>query len=135
MQTKAVLILAGLADPCGNIGTECRYDLLPLPCSIEAFTHPVIRILQADQCVIATEEMSQDSIIGVRCWVCQHPKSKPLLALIEAGWSELQGRKAAKLIDSLSQNMPVIEYAWPCDDLADKKVMSDFYTILFQTTK
>ena len=28
---KAVLVLAGLADPCGNIGTEGRYELLPIP--------------------------------------------------------------------------------------------------------
>ncbi len=135
METRAVLILAGLADPCRNIGTECRYDLLPVPWNKEALKSCITHLLKAEQWMITTEELSTSSLIGLRCWVCPLPESQPLQLLMTYGWSESQGAKAAMLIDELSQNVPAAEFVWPSNDLTDERAIDGLQNILFQIAK
>lgn len=122
--TDGVLILAGLADPCGDIGTQYRYDLLPIPLDEIAFKASVARMIKAEKWTVFAEELDpQTHPIGLRCWVCHSPESQTLKLLMADGWTDAQGNKAATLIDRLSSCVPAIEFIWPSKNPDDAKAM------------
>lgn len=120
-----VLIVAGLADPCGDIGTQCRYDLLPIPWEASAFRASVSGMIKTDKWAVSVQELNPDSYrVGVRCWIWRSPESRPLELLITKDWSVRRGKKAGRLIDGLSFGVPAIEYAWPSENPDDDEAIS-----------
>lgn len=135
MITNRVLILAGLADPCGDIGTQCRYDLLPIPWKADTLRASIVRLLKVEQWTIFTEELDPAPAIGVRFWVCRPPNIRPLELLMSNGWSNTQGNKAALLIDGLSKDTPAVEFTWPNNDPEDAVAFAALEVLLSQTVK
>ena len=134
--TDDVLVLAGLADPCGNIGTECRYDLLPIPFGEAELRKSVIQAIKADKWELFIQEISpQPYPFGVRCWVCRAPESRPLQNLMTKDWSETQEKNAARLIDGLAWNTPGFEFIWPNDDAFNEEAFVALRQALSQFTK
>lgn len=130
---KGVLVLAGLSDPCGDIGTQCRYDLLPIPWEGGTLKSSIVRMLKAEQWTIFTEELDPAPAIGVRFWICPPPKIRSLELLMSNGWSNRQGKKAASLIDGLSRETPAVEFVWPSTDPDDAVAFSTLEILLSQT--
>lgn len=140
MKTKTkpegVLVLAGLSDPCRDIGTQCRYDLLPIPWEWSTFNASVTRLLKVEKWTIHTEELDPHAHpIGVRCWVCRSPGSQPLQLLMANGWSPAQGEKAAILIDRLSRGAPAVEFVWPVSNPADAEAIAALEKLLSHAAK
>lgn len=134
--TEAVLVLAGLADPCGDVGTECRYDLLPIPWARDVFRSSVVRMLKAEKWTIQTEDLDANThSIGVRCWVCRPPESYPLCVLVSDGWSDMQGEMAAVLIDGFSRGVPAVEFVWPNSDPDNEEAIAALEKLLSQMAK
>ena len=109
-----ILIIAGLADPCGDIGTQCRYDLLPVPWDQAVFAKTIARAIEVDKWTAYIEEFAPHSHpVGVRCWICTQPRSQELLPLLEPGWNSEQENRIASLINRIATETPVAEFVWP----------------------
>lgn len=134
--TDGVLILAGLADPCGNIGTECRYDLLPIPLDEIAFKASIARMIRAEKWTAFAEELDLETHpIGVRCWVCHAQENQVLKLLMADGWTDTLSNKAGMLIDRISSHPPAIEFIWPSKNPDDAEVAILIYKTASQMFK
>lgn len=120
----AILIIAGLADPCGDIGTQYRYDLLPVPWDQAAFAETIVRAIEADKWTAFIEELEPNSHpAGVRCWLCTPPESQILQPLLGASWNTAQENRAAKLIDRIAAGAPVFEFVWTERPFAEAQLL------------
>lgn len=142
-QIKGVLVLAGLLDPAGDIGTQCRYDLLPIPWDDAEFKSHVLNMIRFDLSEKArieyqaggfpedpadTEALSRG--IGLRAWLRVDASGQKLMELLIHGWSHTHGEVAAKEIDHLSFHIPSIIYKWPHSIPDDETAINQFESVL-----
>lgn len=141
--SKGILVLAGLFDPCGDIGTQCRYDLLPIPWDKTEFVSWVANIIhfeveqkkqlesQAEECPKAPSDVEDLARgIGLKGWLIIDPDSRILNELLVRGWTEMLGKKAAKEIDHLSFCVPAIKFEWPHINPDDEIAIGQFESLL-----
>lgn len=140
---KGVLVLAGLLDPTGDIGTQCRFDLLPIPWDKAEFAAHVSNMIRFDLSAKArieyqakgfpealddTEALSRG--IGLRAWLRVDVSGQKLMGLLVDGWSNTRGELAAKEIDHLSFNVPSIIFKWPHSNPNDDTSINQFESAL-----
>ena len=142
-----VLVLSGLLDPCGDIGTQCRFDLLPIPWDKAVFAAKVshaIRVELSEKSRIQQQaewytEGDESDIeaqargIGVRAWIVKADAdmgSTAIMELLRFGWSESRWKKAAREIDRLSFHKPPIDYPWPHETPDDEAAVNGFESVL-----
>lgn len=121
-----ILILAGNLDPCANIGTEGRFDLLPIPWTKFIFAQKVSHMIQRE---LSLEESikSQMAIppydegdwaallrgVGLQAWMTHDKNIHIFTPLLQDEWSEKQGSSAEKCIDKIALNIHPFVYRWP----------------------
>ncbi len=140
-----VLVLAGLLDPCGDIGTQCRYDLLPIPWGKAALaakvTHTILVELGEKARIQHQATWYPDDGpgiealargIGLRAWIVKADARghKAVAELLWHGWTEALGKKAARVIDRLSFHEPPIDYPWSHENPDDEAATGRFESVL-----
>lgn len=111
---RGVVVLAGLFESCGDIGTQCRYDLLPIPWEKDRFTAIVARILKFEMSRRIWDETPDQSPgeVGLKAWICLDNNGHDIKELLIRGWSDRRGRLAGLAIDHLSFNEIPIKFSW-----------------------
>ena len=142
-----VLVLSGLLDPCGDIGTAGHYDLLQIPWTKLDFATKVSYAVHVDlgekariecQAEWYTEEDESDIKalargIGIRAWIVKagDRAGKAIMeSLLLDECPESQCKKAAREIDRLSFHETPIDYPWPHENPDDEAAVNGFESVL-----
>lgn len=150
----SILVLAGLLEPCSNIGTEARYELLPTPWTFDHFVEVVRRTVGVDQgnCAILREHMRIENLaglphdpndvdalhrgIGVRAWIVRGPDARPLLSLLRnlgKSWSLRRAKAAARVVDALGDGAASpLQLSWCHDKMVEVREIVEFESQLLR---
>ena len=123
---KGILVLAGLFDPCGDLGTQCRYDLLPIPWEKHEFRKHVSNIIRVERTSLEVND------IGLKAWIETGQNYHALSNLLVQGWSDERGHLAGLIIDNLSFHAQSIDYHWSYNEYDDEKGVGEFEKLLLK---
>jgi hypothetical protein len=128
LNTPKVIVLAGLFDPCGDIGTQLRYLLLPVPWTRAEFEQNVSILIKCElQQKINLERQSKlppldpddakllAANIGIRAWVKEIPKNYKL---------------SKDKINHLSFNVHSANFEWQNSNPNDENIIRNFNLFL-----
>lgn len=132
-----VLVIAGLADPCGDIGSQGRYGLLSIPWEWDRFKCGISHAVKADKGTATVEGINPAvQFVGVRCWICISREAKyPLLRLMRGEGAETVRQQAAEVINHLSLADHEASIAWPIADPDDDGAIGELEQRLLQLLK
>jgi len=141
--SNGVMIIAGLLDPCGDIGTQGRFSLLPIPWKAQEFEEQVTRavrydfwqqkIVQDQSSVFPITESEVEALargVGLRLWIQIGQSHRSLLKLLTPGWSDRTMAAAEKEVDRLSFHVESFDYHWPVAEADDKEALHNLEVAL-----
>lgn len=140
-----LLVLAGLMEPCGDIGTEGRFLLLAYPWTKAAFAETVKELIQMElqsrECIITQPKelpVDQGDIdalargIGLRLWVIEGKSAPGCLDILQRGWTSEAMNRAAVEVDHLSFCVEPICYNWTSSTAADSDEVARYEGFLLR---
>ena len=130
-----VLVLAGLLDPVGDMGTQGHYDLLPIPWTKIEFEKRVVHTIRADMDIRSRIEYQANIFpfdvndmqalsrgIGLKTWIRLKDQSPATMKLLTCGVTIARFKSAAVELNQLSYHVPPTIFPWPNDDNNDKLI-------------
>ena len=139
-----VMVIAGHLDPCGNIGTEGRFDLVAIPWDAGEFADKVAKMIKFDlgQKMLAEHHARTPPLdpgdldalvrgVGLRIWIQLENPDQSIMNLLTEGYSVSEMNAAAKAIDCLSFNVESLDYRWPDTDPQNQRALVDLEALIF----
>lgn len=143
--SDVVLVLAGLMEPCGDIGTEGRFLVLGYPWTKAAFVEAVSELIQLEmqsrECIITQPKelpVDQGDIdalergVGLRVWAIQGKTAPGCLDIVQRGWTSEAMNRAAIEVDHLSFHVEPICYTWTSSTPADSDEVARYEAFLLR---
>lgn len=140
-----VVILAGLFDQCGEIGSQQRFGIIPIPWQLRELALQVSGLISTEKAQknffekmdgelplnypdeLRTEEL-QGGKIGLRIWVYKGEKLGVLIKLLQTGTVT---RAQALLLDKIGLGDLPTEFEWSSDIQNEEKLLEEFSNFLF----
>jgi hypothetical protein len=136
-----VLVLAGLLDTVGDMGTQGHYDLLPIPWAKNELKKRVTHTLKVDidirsrlechETVFAKDDGELQALsrgIGVRVWITGRDQKPKIMKLLTLGFSRNRFKAAATELDHLSFHVSPFIFPWS-NDINDNDLMTTLHNI------
>lgn len=150
VHSQTVVVIGGLLEPCGNIGTEGRFALLPVPWDRKKFAEVASQHIHFEfgqkariidwKNVGFPEDPEDDRAlargVGLRMWAVTGKDAKLLLSLMAHDWSTGEWppkmwRRCARLIDHLSEHVPPsTKFSWPRENPDDEACLAEAESLI-----